>query len=198
MTSQSFQYLPHKGHGGNPEGLSPILFRSLRKLPPKLPGSPSPQRAELLWPEPRCRARVPTASLWAWAQLPLYLEELDSFRLQGLGGQGGEGGVQPVFAVAQHGVPPEGGVCPEHSTREQRQSEVCRERAPPTPTPTLICREDRAFSLDTRVVLRLHPQSVGWAGVRCIYSAHSEAQLTGRLLCSWGCSRSECARRGHL
>ena len=135
MTSQSFQYLPHKGHGGNPEGLSPILFRSLRKLPPEPPGSPSPQRAELLWPEPRCRARVPTASLWAWAQLPLYLEELDSFRLQGLGGQGGEGGVQPVFAVAQHGVPPEGGVCPEHSTREQRQSEVCRERAPPHPHP---------------------------------------------------------------
>ena len=68
------------------------------------------------------------------------------------------------------------------------------------PPPALICREDRAFSLDTQVVLHLHSQSTGWAGVHCIYSAHSEARLTGRrlLLCSWGCSRSERARHGHL
>lgn len=84
---------------------------------------------------------------------------------------------------------------------ESRGSQHCggnREHAPPTPA--LICREDRAFSLDTRVVLHLYPQSMGWAGVRCICSAHSEARLTGRrlLLCSWGCSRSECARHGHL
>ena len=168
--------------------------------PPKLPGSSSPRWVELLWTEPRCRARVPTVRLWAWAQLPLYLEELDSLRLQGLGRQGGEGGVEPVCGVAQHRVPPEWGVCPEHSTGKQGQSALWREQGTRPPTPALICREDRAFSLDTRVVLRLHPQSMGWAGVHCIYSAHSAARLTGRrlLLCSWGCSRSERARHGYL
>ena len=78
---------------------------------------------------------MPTVRLWAWARLPLYLEELDSLRLQGLGRQGGEGGVEPVCGVAQHGVPPERGVCPEHSTGKQGQSALWREQGTRPPTP---------------------------------------------------------------
>lgn len=82
-------------------------------------------------------ARAPATSGWACALLPLYLEELEGLRLQGLRGQGGEGGVQPIFAVTQHGVLPERGICPKHSSGEQKQLPLTRELASTlTPTPT--------------------------------------------------------------
>ena len=139
MKSQSFQPPCQKGHDGSPEGLSfpsssdpsgssPLNCTGLLHPGITLVGSTALGRA---WAQGKGAANSP----WAWAQLPLYLEELDSLRLQGLGGQGGEGGVQPVFAVAQHGVPPEGGICPEHSTREQRPLPLRRELASPAPRP---------------------------------------------------------------
>jgi hypothetical protein len=57
---------------------------------------------------------VDTDGEWVWVLLPLYLKEFEGLRLQGLGGQGGERGAQPISAVAQHRVLPEGGVCPKH------------------------------------------------------------------------------------
>lgn len=68
----------------------------------------------------------------AWAPLLLYLEELESLRLQGLRGQRGEGGVQPIFAVAQNGVLPKWRVC----TTPKSSSGYCRELTS-TPPPHL-------------------------------------------------------------
>lgn len=66
----------------------------------------------------------------AWVLLPPYLEELEGLGLQGLRGQGGEGGVQPIFAITQHRVLPEGGICPKHSTKEQQQLPLRRDLTP--------------------------------------------------------------------
>lgn len=118
-------------------------------------------------------------SQWAWAPLPLYLEELEGLRLQGLGGQGSEGRVQPVFAVAQHRMLPEGGICPEHNTREVAVSTDEGTRLPPAPT--FICGADKGLTVwDTWVVLGLCLQ----CGVcSCaLHLAHSQAWLTGRQL----------------
>lgn len=116
----------------------------------------SPPWAELLGAEPGHVVRAP-ANRGSWALLPLYLEELEGLCLQGLGGQRGEGRVQPVFAVAQHGVFPERGICPKHSARGQQQLPQMRELTSHS-HPHFDLWGRQGFNRDTWVVLGLHPE----------------------------------------
>lgn len=109
----------------------------------------------------RCRARVPTASLWAWGSAPTTWNSLTASVCRA-----SEGRVvrnSHVFAVAQHGVPPERRSLP--GAQHHRAAAVDAEERP-RPHPTLICRKAGLSQSGHTGCAAFTPEV--WAGQVCI------------------------------